>query len=219
MQAGVLLSIFFRAASGCFQRRLPNNLLGEWAEQWQRWLVAGWPKTSQSENKSDDTIELENRRDLAMATPRKGFPFYNSTESNGHPNWLRKGLAGRSGGCHTWLDNGRPVRSRWRDRGRGKRDDWAMLRRRTIVALKRMGSNGRENWPGWWDCNKENLAKHLTDTSFARFSIPRIWTLWSADHGLISDRGLSCLGFLRTLIAPEKLFSKFLNLSVDSIRC
>jgi hypothetical protein len=40
------------------------------------------------------------------------------------------------------LDNGRPVRSRQRDRGRGKRDGRATLRRRTIVALKIMGSNG-----------------------------------------------------------------------------
>jgi hypothetical protein len=69
--------------------KIANNSLGEWAEQWQRWLVAGLPKTSQSENKSDDTVERENRRDLAMATPRKGFHFYNSTESNGHPNRLR----------------------------------------------------------------------------------------------------------------------------------
>jgi hypothetical protein len=47
---------------------------------------------------------------------------------------------GRSGGCHTGLDNGRPVRSRRRDRGRGKRDDRATLRRRTIVALKKWGA-------------------------------------------------------------------------------
>jgi hypothetical protein len=40
------------------------------------------------------------------------------------------------------LDKGRPVRSRRRDRGRGKRDGRATLQRRTIVALKRMGSNG-----------------------------------------------------------------------------
>jgi hypothetical protein len=34
----------------------------------------------------------------------------------------------QSGGCHTGLDNGRPVRSRRRDRGREKRDGRATLR-------------------------------------------------------------------------------------------
>jgi hypothetical protein len=77
-----------------------------------------------------------------MATPRKGFPFYSSSERNGHPNRLRSGLSERTGGYHTGLDNGRPVSSRRRDRGRGKRDGRATLRRRTIVALKRMGFNG-----------------------------------------------------------------------------
>jgi hypothetical protein len=66
--------------------KIAKQLSRRVAEQWQRWLVAGWPKTSHSENKSDGTVELENRRYLAMATPRKGFPFYNSTESNDHPN-------------------------------------------------------------------------------------------------------------------------------------
>jgi hypothetical protein len=52
-------------------------------------LVAGWPKTSRGENQSGDNAELESRRDLAMATSWKGFPFYSSTECNGHPNRLR----------------------------------------------------------------------------------------------------------------------------------
>jgi hypothetical protein len=76
MQAGILLSVFFRASSEGCQRKRRNSLLGEWAEQRKRWLVVGWPKTSRSEkNKSGGTVELESRRDLAMATLREGFPF------------------------------------------------------------------------------------------------------------------------------------------------
>jgi hypothetical protein len=44
-------------------------------------MVLSWAKTSQGENKSGDTVELENKRDLAIATPQKGFPFYTSTET------------------------------------------------------------------------------------------------------------------------------------------
>jgi hypothetical protein len=50
--------------------------------------VAGWPKLAEGESKSGDTVKFESRRDLAMATPREGFPFYSSTERNGHPNRL-----------------------------------------------------------------------------------------------------------------------------------
>jgi hypothetical protein len=49
-------------------------------------LVAGWPKTNRREYKSGGTVELENRRDLAMATPREGFPFIPQQKRNGHPN-------------------------------------------------------------------------------------------------------------------------------------
>jgi hypothetical protein len=41
-------------------------------------LVVGWPKLDEGENKSNDNVKLESRRDLALATPQKGFPFYNS---------------------------------------------------------------------------------------------------------------------------------------------
>jgi hypothetical protein len=52
-------------------------------------LVAGWPKLAGGENKSGDTAKFDSRRDLAMATPREGFPFYSLTERSGHPNRLR----------------------------------------------------------------------------------------------------------------------------------
>jgi hypothetical protein len=44
-------------------------------------LVAGWPKLAGGENKSGDTVELESKRDLVMATTREGFPLYTSTET------------------------------------------------------------------------------------------------------------------------------------------
>jgi hypothetical protein len=54
--------------------------------------VAGWPKLAEGESKSGDTVKFESRRDLAMATPREGFPFYSSTERNGDPNRLGRDL-------------------------------------------------------------------------------------------------------------------------------
>jgi hypothetical protein len=41
-------------------------------------VANNWPK---GKIKSGGTVELENRRDLPIATPRKGFPFYTSTET------------------------------------------------------------------------------------------------------------------------------------------
>jgi hypothetical protein len=35
----------------------------------------GWPEIAVGKNKSGDIVELESRRDLAMATPQKGFSF------------------------------------------------------------------------------------------------------------------------------------------------
>jgi hypothetical protein len=71
---GILPSVFFELLLG-ITRKTANSLLGEWAEQRQRWTSSGLAKTSRRENKSGDTVELESRRDLAMATPRKGFSF------------------------------------------------------------------------------------------------------------------------------------------------
>jgi hypothetical protein len=87
--AGVLLSVFFElllevvdedGKAVCSLRGRRNNGGG---------LVAGWPKLAEGENKSGGTVELEIWRDLAIATPREGFPFYSLTERNGHPNCLR----------------------------------------------------------------------------------------------------------------------------------
>jgi hypothetical protein len=86
--AGVLLSVFFElllevidedGEAACSMRGRSND---------KDWASGGLKKTSRRENKRGDSVELESRRDLAMATPRKGFPFYSSTERNGHPNRL-----------------------------------------------------------------------------------------------------------------------------------
>jgi hypothetical protein len=87
--AGVLLSVFFEpllevvdedSETACSVSGQSNNGDG---------LVAGWPKLAGEKNKSGDTVEFESGRDLAIATPREGFPFYSSTERNDHPNRLR----------------------------------------------------------------------------------------------------------------------------------
>jgi hypothetical protein len=44
IQDGVLLSVFFRASYGGCRRRRRNSLLGEWAEQRQRWASGGLAK-------------------------------------------------------------------------------------------------------------------------------------------------------------------------------
>jgi hypothetical protein len=72
--AGVLPSVFFELLLETV-RKTTNSLLGEWAEQRQRWTSSGLAKTSRGKNKSGDTVDLENSRDLAMASLRKGFSF------------------------------------------------------------------------------------------------------------------------------------------------
>jgi hypothetical protein len=88
--AGVLLSVFFELLLEVVDEdgETPCSVSGRSNNGDE--LVAGWPKTSRrGENKSGGNVELESKRDLAMAAPREGFPFYSSTERNGHPNRLR----------------------------------------------------------------------------------------------------------------------------------
>jgi hypothetical protein len=203
--AWFLLLIFFRASSGgCRRRRGTTRSVQNRAHD-RDGLVSGWPKAHRRENKEQWWCRAWKEMRLGNGNTAGGLPFYTSTECNDHPKPTGVGTAERSGGGNTGLDNGRPVRSRRHDRGRGKRDGRATLRRRTIVALKRMWSNGLKNWPCWWDRNKEDLAKDFIDPSFACFMILGIWRVWSTDHGLISKGGLSCLDFSRTLIAHEIL--------------
>jgi hypothetical protein len=54
----------------------------------QEWANSRLAKIAE-ESKSGDTVELESKRDLAMATPQKVFPFYSPTKRNDHPNRLR----------------------------------------------------------------------------------------------------------------------------------
>jgi hypothetical protein len=75
MQAEVLLSVFFRASSGgCRQRRL-NSLLGEWAEQWQRWASGGLTKTSRMGKTREATLSSSKQARLSNGNTAEGFPF------------------------------------------------------------------------------------------------------------------------------------------------
>jgi hypothetical protein len=74
---------------GC-GRKWRNSLLGEWAEQRQRWASGG----AEGENKRGSTVELEIWRDLAVATPRDGFPFYTPTDTQRSSQLTEVGTSG-----------------------------------------------------------------------------------------------------------------------------
>jgi hypothetical protein len=61
-----------------------------------------------------------------------------------------------SGGCNVGLNHGLPVWSQWCGRGCGE-DGRETSRRGTVVALKRMGSNGLKNRPRWGE-EREKLS-------------------------------------------------------------
>jgi hypothetical protein len=72
---GILPSVFFElllevvdedGETACSASGRSNNKAG---------LAVGWPEIVVGKNKSGDIVELESRRDLAMATPQKGFSF------------------------------------------------------------------------------------------------------------------------------------------------
>jgi hypothetical protein len=87
---GLLPSLFWRLST-----KTADSLLGEWAEQRQRWASGGLAKKlAEGENKSCDTVELESRRDLAMATPQECFPFYTSTEMQRSSQPIEVGICG-----------------------------------------------------------------------------------------------------------------------------
>jgi hypothetical protein len=84
--------------------------------------------------------EAQNLARLGNSNTAWWFPFlYPNGKATVIPtDWGRDSRSASCGG-HTRLDNGRLVRSRRRDRGRGKKDDRATLQHRTIVALKEWG--------------------------------------------------------------------------------
>jgi hypothetical protein len=72
------LGFFSRSSSSFVWRsstKAANSSLGEWAKQWQRWLLAGWPKLAEKENKCGDSAGLEGRRDFGNGNTAEGFPF------------------------------------------------------------------------------------------------------------------------------------------------
>jgi hypothetical protein len=89
MQAEVLLSVFFELPLEVIEEDGEIACSASGRSNSRDGLVAGWPKLAEGENKSDDTDKFKSRRDFAMATPRKGFPFIPQRKRNGHPNRLR----------------------------------------------------------------------------------------------------------------------------------
>jgi hypothetical protein len=139
---GVLPSVFFELLREAVDEDGSPAYSASGRSSSRNGLVVGWTKLAGGKIRvATLSTELEGRRDLAMATAG-GFLLYiaHGTQRSSQPTEV--GARGRSNGCHTGLDNGRLVRSRRRDRGCGKRDGRATLRRRTVAALKRIGSNG-----------------------------------------------------------------------------
>jgi hypothetical protein len=135
---GLLPSFFWRLSTktvGQLARR------GGRADDRDR-LVAGWPKLARGKTKSSGAVELNDRRDLVMVTPRKGFPFI--------PQWnatvIPKPTEVETGGAiwrwqhGAWQWSACEASATWS--WPRERDGRATLWRRTIVALKRLGSNG-----------------------------------------------------------------------------
>jgi hypothetical protein len=84
---------FFSRSSSSFFWRLSTKTAKQLARRGQSngrdGLVAGWPKTNRREKQEWRHCRARKQARLGNATPRKGFPFYSSTERNGHPNRLR----------------------------------------------------------------------------------------------------------------------------------
>jgi hypothetical protein len=114
--ARVLLSAYFPASSRHRGRRQRNSLLGAEQNWWEGWFSGRVAKTSWRENKSDGAVELGLIQGLVSVVLGKGLPF------NGRSGLQRSSKpAGVSCVYNTELDNGPPVRSRWRERGCRKR--------------------------------------------------------------------------------------------------
>jgi hypothetical protein len=89
--------------------------------------------------KNDGVVELERMRGLVLVVSTTGLLFlWSPWGCNGHPKPPEAGLVEQSGGGNTGLHNGRPVRSRWRDHGRGKE-----------MAGRRHGVMQSWHWKGW----------------------------------------------------------------------
>jgi hypothetical protein len=132
--AQVPLPAFFRVSSRRRGRRRRNILLGKEQSRWERWASGRVTKTSYREDKSGGDIELR----LFWAT---GLPFYGRSGCNGHltqPGYL------------VWPTWSLTMVSPWGLGGvsvAAEEEGKAALRRHTVVALKRMTSNGLKNRP------------------------------------------------------------------------
>jgi hypothetical protein len=81
MQAGVLLSVFFRASSRGCRRRRRNCLLGEQRSNDRGGLVTGWPKTSRRGKQERRHCRAQKQARLGSGNTAGGLPFYTSMET------------------------------------------------------------------------------------------------------------------------------------------
>jgi hypothetical protein len=118
--AWVLLLTYFWASSWRRQWRRRDSLLGEDGVDERDGLVVGSPETSRRENK--ELWWCRARKDARLDTGGidGGLPFYGRKGAATIIQTTRGRGRWSNGGGNTRLDNGQPVRSRWRDRGRGK---------------------------------------------------------------------------------------------------
>jgi hypothetical protein len=58
-----------------------NSLLGEWAEQRQKWASGGLAKTSQREKQEWRHCRARKQARLGNGNTMEGLPFYTSTET------------------------------------------------------------------------------------------------------------------------------------------
>jgi hypothetical protein len=150
---------------------------------------------------------------LVLAIPTEGFLLWSQRGCNGHPK-----PPGVFGGGNTGLDNGQPLRSRRRNRGRRKE---MAVRRHDIVrswhglewcpTVRRINHDGEKNEvSSGYPSSKLEIDTRRIEQSFYRswvYSFLKFEDLEGmiTDHGQISNGGLSNNNFSRTLIAQEIL--------------
>jgi hypothetical protein len=86
MQIEVFLSVFFELLLEVADEVNETVCSASGQSNGRDGLAAGWPKTSRRGKQEWRRCRARKQRDLEMATPRKGFPFYSSMERNDHPN-------------------------------------------------------------------------------------------------------------------------------------
>jgi hypothetical protein len=87
--AGVLLSIFFELLLEVVDKDGETTFSVSRRSNDGGGLVAGWPKLTRGEKQERRHCQARKQVRLGNGNTVEGFPFYSSTERNGHPNRLR----------------------------------------------------------------------------------------------------------------------------------